>query len=258
MTTRFGRVSPVRDLTNTPDRLAARLGCNRAGSSDFDRFVLDLLDPAPTDVVLDIGPGTGKQMLLLVSRVRRILGLDVSPDMVAALGPRLPEAGARLLVGSMDDLPSLGLPAALSHGYAVYSLYYSADPRRVVETVLDLLQGPGARFVVVTPDEGSNADWYADLGRLFEVPADALEVPGICRRVILPAFRDHFGSVTCSTHCSDVRFACLADLMRYYDGCAPYCRPDRRADAEAYFRTVFERDGAYVISKRSLGLVGRP
>ena len=64
-------------------------GCLGAGAThreprlrptDFDRFVLDLLEPAPTHVVLDIGPGTGKQMLPLAGRVRRILELDVSPE----------------------------------------------------------------------------------------------------------------------------------------------------------------------------------
>jgi len=248
----------ARDLANTPDRLDARLACNRSGSTDFERFVLDLLEPAPTDVALDIGPGTGKQLLPLAARVRRILGLEISPDMVAALVPRLPTPNARILLGSMDDIPTLRLSPGFSLVYAVYSLYYSIDPRRVVESVRRLLQGPRARFVVVAPDQGNNAGWFADLGQLFEVPADALEVPRICREVILPAFLDHFRVVTCSTLCSDVGFATLADLMRYYDGCAPYCLPERRADAEAYFQAAFVRDGAYVITKRSLALVGRP
>jgi SAM-dependent methyltransferase len=248
----------ARDLANTPVRLDARLACNRSGSTDFERFVLDLLEPASPDVVLDIGPGTGTQLLPLAARVRQILGLEISPDMVAALAPRLPTPNARIRLGNMDDLPALGLPRGFSLVYAVYSLYYSIDPRRVVESVRRLLRGPGARFVVVAPDQGNNAGWFADLGQLFEVPADALEVPRICREVILPAFLDHFRVVTCSTLCSDVRFPTLADLMRYYDGCAPYCLPERRADAEAYFQEAFAHDGAYVIAKRSLALVGRP
>ena len=46
--------------------------------------------------------------------------------------------------------------------------------------------------------------------------------------------------------------------MRYYDACAPYCRPERRAEARAFFARKFEQDGDYRISKRALGLVGRP
>lgn len=208
--------------------------------------------------MLELGPGTGKQMVPVAACVRSIVGVDVSADMVAALTPRLSGSHARLVRGSMDDLPFLGLPAPFSLVYGVYSLYYSADPRHVVGAVRRLLRGPRARFVVVAPDVGNNAGWFTDLGRLFEVPADALEVPGICRAVILPALLDHFQSVTCEIHESDVRFESLTDLMRYYDACAPYCRPDRRADAEAHFASTFARAGSYVITKRSLGLVARP
>jgi SAM-dependent methyltransferase len=247
-----------RDLVNTPERLDTRLACNRAGSVDFDRFVLGLLEPVADDEVLEIGPGTGKQMVPVAPLVRRIVGLEISSEMVAALAARLGAPHPRLVRGNMDDLPRLGFPAEFSLVYAVYSLYYSVDPRRVVEDVRRLLRGPRARFVVVVPDEGNNAGWFADLGRLFEVPADALEVSGIGRNVILPALLDHFQTVTCKIHRSDVRFESLADLMRYYDACAPYCRPDRRADAEAHFAAAFDRDGRYVIAKRSLGLVARP
>ena len=248
----------TRQLANTPERLRARLAANRGASADFDRFVLDLLAPSPGDAALDLGPGTGKQLLPLAGRVARIVGVDRCPRMVAALAPHVRAPGARVVQADMDELAGLDLAGGFSLVYAVYSLYYSADPARVVEAVASLLQGARARFVVVTPDVGNNARWHADLGRLFDVPPDVLEVAGLCREVILPALRDAFPTVTCATHRSDVRFASLDALMRYYDGCAPYCRPDRRAEARAYFAAAFERDGEYVIAKRSLGLVGRP
>jgi hypothetical protein len=75
--------------------------------------------------------------------------------------------------------------------------------------------------------------------------------------VILPAFRETFRSVSCATFSSTVSFSTVESLMRYYDACAPYCRPDHRAAALAHFRARMERAGGYVISKRSLGLVGR-
>ena len=46
--------------------------------------------------------------------------------------------------------------------------------------------------------------------------------------------------------------------MRYYDGCVPYCRADRREAARAFFGEKIRRDGAYMIDKRTLGLVARP
>jgi SAM-dependent methyltransferase len=247
----------VDNLINTPARLRQRMACNGSASADFDRFVLGLLAPSASDVALDIGPGLGKQMVPLAGMVRRIVGVDCSREMAEAVRARLPGPDVEVVVGGMDDLDGLELAGPFSLVYAVYSLYYAADPGRVVRAVSRRLDGPGARFVVVAPDEGNNVEWFADLGQLYRVPAAALEVARISRSVILPAFRETFRSVSCSTFSSTVSFSTVESLMRYYDACAPYCRPDRRAAALAHFRARMDRVGEYVISKRSLGLVGR-
>jgi SAM-dependent methyltransferase len=246
------------DDGNTPERLADRLACNGAASADFDSFVLDLLRPAPDDDALDIGPGLGKQMALIAGTVRRLVGLDRSPQMVAVVRARMPQPSVRAVEADMDDLPALDLGGPFSLAYAVYSLYYSADIARVVAAVARRLAGPGARFVVVTPDLGNNAGWFADLERLFEIPGDVRAVPEIGRRVIRPALEQAFGTVRDAEHRSAVAFRTEDAIMRYYDACAPYCRPDRREAARALFGERIRRDGAYVIDKRSLGLVARP
>jgi SAM-dependent methyltransferase len=248
----------VLNRINTAEQLRQRSACNRdAGSADFDEFVLGLLAPASQDVALDLGSGLGRQMIPLAGRVRRIVGLDTSPEMTAALRAQLPGPDAAVVEGDMDDLATLALPGPFTLIYAVYSLYYSSRPARLIETASRLLQGPDARFVAVAPDVGNNAGWFEDLAALYAVPADVLAVPRFCREVALPAFLDTFRTVTCATFSSTVLFPTVDAVMRYYDACAPYCRPDRRAEALAHFRTRVERDGEYRIAKRSLGLVGR-
>jgi SAM-dependent methyltransferase len=248
----------ARNVINTPEQLRQRTACNLTASADFDRFVLGLLAPSARDVALDLGPGVGRQMVPLAGLVSRIVGLDCSREMTEAIRGQIPGPNAELIVGDMDDLAGLDLAGPFTLAYAVYSLHYASDPARVVRAVRRLLDGPEARFVVVTPDVGNNAGWFSDLAQLYPVPADALAVPGIGRRVILPAFRDAFRSVACPRFSSTVSFPTIESLMRYYDACAPYCRPDRRGEALAHFRAKMERDGDYRIVKRSLGLVGRP
>ena len=242
---------------NTPEQLRERTTCNRSAAADFDRFVLDLLEPSETDVALDIGPGLGRQMIPLAAAVRRIVGLDTSPEMARTLRAELEAPGAEVVVGDMDDLAGLRLPGPFTLVYAVYSLYYSPKPARVVEAVSGLLGGPGARFVVVVPDVGNNAGWFEDLGRLCPLPADVLEVPRTGRSVILPAFLNTFERVTCATFRSTIHFPTVESVMRYYDACAPYCRQDRRAEATELFQALVARDRGYRIAKHSLGLVGR-
>jgi SAM-dependent methyltransferase len=158
----------------------------------------------------------------------------------------------------MDDLATIDVAGPFSLVYAVYSLHYAADPGRVVHTAAELLRGPDARLVVVTPEVGNNAAWFADLGQLYALPADTLAVPAVGQRVFAPALRAACRSVTHAVLESDIVFESLAALMRYYDACPHYCRRDRREDARRHFARYFERGGAYRITKRSLGLVGRP
>jgi SAM-dependent methyltransferase len=250
---------PVLNRINSAAQLRERTACNLAApSADFDRFVQGLLEPSAEDVVLDLGPGLGRQMIPLAGTVRHIVGLDRSPEMTAVLRAQLPGAGVEVVDGDMDDLAALGGERRFTLAYSVYSLYYSTRPAGVVEAVARRLAGPGARFVVVAPDVGNNDAWFRDLGALYRVPDDVLEVPRICRSVVLPAFLDTFPRVACATFWSTIRFRTVEALMRYYDACAPYCRTDRRADALAYFAARVARDGGYRILKRSLGLVGRP
>ena len=64
--------------------------------------------------------------------------------------------------------------------------------------------------------------------------------------------------MTCTTYRDRVRIPTLDALMTYYDACAPYCRPDKRTAALAYFRAKLERVGGYDIEKHSIAVVGTP
>ena len=53
-------------------------------SSERLREVLDLAQPQPTDMALDVATGTGNTALALAPFVRRVVGLDVTTDNLAA------------------------------------------------------------------------------------------------------------------------------------------------------------------------------
>jgi hypothetical protein len=248
--------APVANAVNTVARLEQRIACNQFGSRSFREFVFDVLDPQDTDSVLEIGPGLGAQFLLVAARVRRAIGIDVSGEMVAELRRRVGRSNAVVVPGDMDDLARLDLNGPFTLAYAVYSLYYSRDPATVVKAVAGMLEVPHARCVSVNSDAGNNQEWFADLGTLYELPPDVLDVAHVCRRTILPAFHNAFRFVTCRTFEDRVRFPSVDALLAYYDACTPYCRADKRGEAARYFRAKFARDGCYEITKRSLALVG--
>jgi len=241
---------------NTINRLEQRIACNGASSESFADFVLGVLDPRDDDTALDIGPGLGAQLLPVSERVRQVVGLDVSVEMVAELRARIHREQATVVNGNMDDLGKIDLGGPFSLVYAVYSLHYSRDPAAVVQRVADCLERGSARFVCVSPDLGNNEAWFADLRQLYELPENFVGVSQITRNEILPAFLDAFQATTCISYVGRVRFPTLEALMSYYDACAPYCRTDKRSEAERLFAAKIRRDGSYEITKHSLALVG--
>jgi len=245
------------NAANSAARLGGRIACNQRYARGFLDFVLQMLELDRDDAVLDLGPGLGSQLVPVAARVRRAVGVDVSPELIAALRASTAGANVTLVEGDMDALAALDLETPFNLAYAVYSLHYSRDPAAVLRAVDALLDGPRARCVVVTPDSGNNAGWFADLGRLYAVDADALAVAHLGRRIIVPAFRTTFARVECTTFHARAHFPTVDAVMAYYDASAPYCRPDRRDEVQRYFAAIIDRDGGYTIDKHSLAIVGR-
>src|SRR5437870_11010011 len=77
----------LRDLYGTTDNLDIRIDAHQRDSEradDYLDWVLDRLDPRPSDLVLDVGCLPGSYHPLLIDRgVRAVLGVDASPNMVA-------------------------------------------------------------------------------------------------------------------------------------------------------------------------------
>src|SRR5262245_50613771 len=74
---------------------------------DAERQLVADVSPQPTDVILDAGCGSGRNISLFASRVRRIVGLDFSSEMLARLRTRIADerlANVTLYQGSITNL----------------------------------------------------------------------------------------------------------------------------------------------------------
>lgn len=107
--------------------------------SDLGQPVLDLLGPVDGLEVLDLGCGDGALTVRLAEAGARVLGVDASPDMVAA-------ARARGLDAELTDGHALPYRGRFDAVFSNAALHWMTEPDRVIAGVAQALR-PGGRFV---------------------------------------------------------------------------------------------------------------
>jgi trans-aconitate methyltransferase len=129
---------------------AARYAANARFVSDLGLPVVDLLAPQPGERILDLGCGDGALTERLAAAGARVVGVDGSPNMVAA-------AQARGLDAHIMDGHRLGFSRAFDGVFSNAALHWmSHDPGAVIDGVARALV-PGGRFVAEMGGHGNVA-----------------------------------------------------------------------------------------------------
>jgi SAM-dependent methyltransferase len=133
---------------------------------DLQARVIDLAAPAPGETVADVGCGNGAYLAELARRgfAGRVLGLDMSPGMLAAARERLTlddgEALARSCFSTVtrhDFVAELRLPDPQPIADYVRSMsgtQHSADPERLVAAVVARLPAASDAVPTITTHTG--------------------------------------------------------------------------------------------------------
>ena len=130
-----------------------RIRALHAPEKDVEDAILKRVVAEPMDSLLDAGTGTGRMLELLSPHVKRAVGIDVSPEMLAIARDRLARAHvqhAQVRLGDTYRLPFpngnalSGFDAVLFHQV----LHYLDDPGAAVAEAARVLRA-GGRILIV-------------------------------------------------------------------------------------------------------------
>ena len=133
--------------------------------------LIDLLDPRPGERILDLGCGEGALTAKLLDAGAAVVGIDASPEQVAA-------ARERGLDARVMNAEALDFDAAFDAVLSNAALHWMLDPDAVLRGVARALK-PGGRFVAEMGGAGNVA---AIVAALFAV----LEARGLDPRSAFP------------------------------------------------------------------------
>jgi len=135
--------------------------------------VLDRMQLAPTDNVLDVGCGAGWLSRMLAERVPegRVVGMDISDEMIRrARSASVDIDNLMFVVGEVDEIPwEAGF---FTKAVSVESAYYWPDPARGLREIFRVLREGGSAWVLINyyRDNPHCHQW----GELLPVPTHLL------------------------------------------------------------------------------------
>lgn len=111
--------------------------------------LVDLLDPRPGERVLDVGCGSGELTRAIADRGARVVGVDASPDMIAAARQGFPD-----LEFAVADARTMRFDAPFDAVFSNAALHWIRPPEAAAERIFAALR-PGGRLVAEFGGEGN-------------------------------------------------------------------------------------------------------
>lgn len=118
-------------------------------------YAFHLLGDVRGKTVLDLGCGKGENVVLLCKRGARVIGMDISPDLIAIAERRLKQAGLEAAL-STGDAYATGLPDASVDAIFCIALIHHLDIKRVRDEMRRVLK-PGGAIILNEPIRFSKA-----------------------------------------------------------------------------------------------------
>ncbi len=249
------------EMATSRDSLKERLRINKAyASSDFDRWLMERLNVAAGEDVLDVGCGTGAQSVFFAKTVSpggSVSAVDISADSVETLNAALAaEDPVQAIVGDMTDLQSLIEDQFMVKRYNLaqssYALYYALDRDAVLGTMKRYLK-LGGRLAIFTP-QGPHG--------LVELAAQYCEIPQPVydslkfRDVLHDWFHSNFQSVEEHEFHNELRIPTADEVLDFY-AATTYYEETAVQSIREHVEADIARKGYFEYEKNGYLVIGR-
>jgi len=251
--------------------------------------LVELLDPKPGERILDLGCGSGQLTAKIAEAGARVIGIDLSPDMIAQARANYPEDRTAIRQGKVEfaigDATSFELAEPVDAVFSNAVLHWVKDAAAAIACVWRALK-PGGRFVMEMGGRGNTRTLLAAVSevvashRLKPVPPEIAShrlkpVPPAEGVLQSPWFYPSVGeySALLERQGFEVRFATLFDRPttvegenglddwlsmfggKLFAGISEERQREIRREVSDRLRPVMYRDGNWIVDYRRLRVV---
>ena len=242
------------ERSTSTSSLDARLEANRRSQKiDFKEWSVKILSPEEGDKVLEIGCGTGAQTIPVSRKIGErgsLTFVDLSAQSVATVSEKLGSSTTqRGIVGSMDDIDDL---LDLNIGkfdliYSVYAMYYSKEPKRLLDSLLNRLS-PDGRLCILGPESPHG---FVELARkYFEIPEQVDRSLNFRTEVVESFMKKNFQSFDVFMIRNPQFFYSAEDALEFFSNTTYYSRKFEKQISKAIEQEISVKS-VFVVDKYS-------
>lgn len=243
------------DSTKLSNRISAH---KNYSTYDINEWILEHISPKKGEKLLDIGCGTGEQLLRCTKVCgphSEVIGIDTSVDSLAIIKENCSKEGLtniKTILGNMDDLPDLlGSQNDFDIVLSCFALYYSKNISQLILTIKRILKKNG-RLFVCGPEMGNNVElieFQSQISRSFLKP---VQYP--MTDLILPEVIKNFKNVSQYHFLNPILFPDIDSMITYWRS---YILFDSIIEQDFIYHTKkhFENHSKFITTKRVIGIL---
>jgi len=248
------------DLNTSSCALKTRISAHANFSNkEINDWIFNIIKPQYGHSILDIGCGTGKQLVPLANMVGArgfVCGIDLSKDSLNCVADALDAQNFKnysVLQKDMDSIEVSDFSQKFDLIVACFAIYYSADVEKTIVTLKKLLK-PSGKLFICGPAKGNNQEYISFLNSVY--PSDKTVV-------VNPFFMDaceallskHFEIVGTYTFLNAITFRSAADFMDYWKSYAFGNVPELKEEIQSAVRDHFQNYDKFVTTKVVKGVL---
>lgn len=183
---------------------------------DINEWILDILKINGNESILDVGCGTGKQLIPLAEKTKGIVvGVDVNKESLDHIKGAFKgrNRNVKLILSSMEEMhEKLKEFPKFDIIISCFAIYYSKKPEETIIQLKRLLK-KGGRFFICGPGINNNKallDLHSKIGELPRMHK------GFFENFAIPFVKENFGNVRVFKFKNPVTFPDVNSLVEYW------------------------------------------
>jgi len=204
--------------------------------------------------VLDLGCGNGAQAKFLINRItqdKTLTCVDLSKKSLGLLKKSIKNKNLKIINMNMDDLP-LKYNDSFDILHSSYALYYSSNPKKLLDHCYKLLN-PNGKFIVTVPCYPHTL--VEEIDNIKKIPKNVHESLKFYENFLKKYFENKFSKIKIHNFKNILEINEEKDLIKLYESTTYYDK-NNCSELIKIFRHNMNKSGVFKLRKNAKLLIG--